>query len=77
MISLGVVGLGLGLGLELAVSEREARGSGSREEMLPKLAVSVRASDAGSEEGRLLFVLRVSIFVAVRWTFRVLTLVNS
>ena len=62
VISLGVVGLGL------AVSEREVRGSGSREEMLPTLAVSVRASDAGGEEGRLLFVLRVSIFVAVRWT---------
>ena len=58
-------------GLGLAVSEREARGSGSREEMLPTLTVSVRASGAGGEEGRLLFVLRVSIFVAVRWAFRV------
>ena len=71
MISLGVVGLGL------AVSEREVRGSGSREEMLPTLAVSVRASDLGGEEGRLFFVLRISIFVVVRWAFRVLTLVNS
>ena len=65
---LGLV-LGIGLGLGLAVSERKARGSGSREEMLPTLAVSIHASDAGGEEGRLLFMLQVSIFVAVRWAF--------
>ena len=33
----------------------------------------VRASIVGGEEGRLLFVLRVSMFVAVKWVFRVLT----
>ena len=44
-----------------ALSEREARGSGSVEEMLPTLLVCGRASVVVGGEGRLLFVLRVSM----------------
>ena len=49
-----------------ALSEREARGSGSVEEMLPTLLVCGRASVVVSGEGRLLFVLRVSM-VTTLW----------
>ena len=49
-----------------ALSEREARGSGSVEEMLLTLLVCGRASVVVGGEGRLLFVLRVSM-VTTLW----------
>ena len=49
-----------------ALSEHEARGSGSVEEMLPTLLVCGRASVVVGGEGRLLFILRVSM-VTTLW----------